>query len=180
MGFSPLAYPNTRQTFFVSALAVAPASGKSMISLETTTANIVLRLHAIQLYNVQSGAVVGVNAQFDLTRFTSHSAGALLTVTSNDTLNSLSSGATARTGATLVGEVATPLRSWFVNLDDISAGAAQNQGLGSLFGQNWQFLSDATMQPPTIRQNQGLSIRCATATVVGTVNVALLFTQDTN
>lgn len=102
---------------------------------------------------MQSGAVVGVNAQFDLTRFTSHSVGTLLTVTSNDTLNSLSGGATARTGAT---------------------------GLGSLFGQNWQFLSDATTQPPTIRQNQGLSIRCATTTVAGRVNVALLFTQDTN
>ena len=99
---------------------------------------------------------------------------------SNDSTNSLSLGVTARTGATLAGEVTTPLRSWFVNLDDISAGSAQNQGLGSLFGQNWQFLSDFTIQPPTIRQNQGLSIRCATATVVGTVNVAFLFTQDTN
>lgn len=180
MGFSPLAYPGTRQTFFVSALAVAPASGKSMISLSTTSTDVVLRLHAIQLYNVQSSAVVGVNAQFDLTRFTSHAAGTALTITSNDSTNSLSVGATARTGATLTGEVTTPLRSWFVNLDDIGAGAAQNQGLGSLFGQNWQFLSDFTVQPPTIRQNQGLSIRCATATVVGTVNVALLFTQDTN
>lgn len=177
MGFSSLAYPGTRQTFFVSAMAVAPAS---MISLETTSANIVLRLHAIQLYNVQSGAVVGVNAQFDLTRFTSHAAGSALTIASNDSINSLSVGVTARTGATLTGEVTNPLRSWFVNLDDISAGAAQNQGIGSLFGQNWQFLSDLTIQPPTIRQNQGLSIRCTTATTIGTVNVALLFTQDTN
>lgn len=51
----------------------------------------------------------------------------------------------ATIATTLVGEVTTPLRSWFVNLDDISAGAAQNQGLGSLFGQNWQFLSDALL-----------------------------------
>lgn len=65
MAFSPLAYPGTRQTFFVSALAVAPASSKSMISLETTSANVVLRLQAIQVYNVQSSAVVGVNARPD-------------------------------------------------------------------------------------------------------------------
>lgn len=180
MSFGSLPYLVTRETFFTSALAVAPASGKSMISLSTTSANIVLRLHAIQVYNVQTGAVVGVNAQFDLTRFTSHSAGTALTITSYDTLNNLSVGATARTGATLVGEVTTPLRSYFVNLDDIGAGAAQNQGLGSLFGQNWQWLAIENMQAPTIRQNQGLSLRCATATAVGTLNVAFLFSQDTN
>lgn len=67
MALSPLAYPGTRQTFFVSALAVAPASGKSMISLETTSANIVLRLHAIQVYNVQSSAVVGTKSTWFLT-----------------------------------------------------------------------------------------------------------------
>lgn len=151
-----------------------------MISLANTATNLAIRLHAIQVYNIQGSAVVGINAQFDLTRFTSHSAGTALGPVTYDTLNALNAGVTARTSATLVGEDVTPLRSYVMNLDDIGAGAAQNQGIGSLFGQNWQWLAIENMQAPTIRQNQGLSLRCATVTTVGTLNVAFLFTQDTN
>ncbi|TXH47902.1 MAG: hypothetical protein E6Q97_26135 [Desulfurellales bacterium] len=106
MSFSTPPYAPSRPTFFVSALAVAPGNGKSMLSIENAAGSgRILRLVAVQTYNVQTTAVVGVNARFDLVRFATHAAGTLLTAATNDTTNSLSTGITARTDATLTGEV---------------------------------------------------------------------------
>lgn len=149
MSFGSSPYLIPRQTFFVSALSIAPASGKSMISIANASSGVVIRLHAIQVYNVLGAPGVGVNAQFDLNRFSTHSGGTALTPVTYDTQNVLSAGVSTRTNATLVGEVLAPLRSYFVDLDDISAGSSQNQAIGSLFGQDWQPLAIENLQPPT-------------------------------
>lgn len=165
-------------TFAVSVQATA-LTNASLLSLQllpgaTSTA---LRLVSVFVYNAQTAAIVGVNAQFELRRFTSTTLGTLATPVSYDTQNSLDVFAVARTGATIAGEVVTPLRTWFFNVDEILAGAASNQGVASALLQMPPPLSPL-QQAPTIRVGEGLHVKCVSTSTTGLVNVSFVFTQE--
>lgn len=165
-------------TFTVSTQATA-VTNASLLSLAllpgaTTPA---LRLVGIFAYNAQTAAIVGVNVQLELRRFATASLGTLVTPVSFDTQNSLDVFVVARTGATVVSEVVTPLRTWFFNVDEILAGASSNQGVASALMQVQPPLS-TLQQAPTIRVGEGLHVKCVSTSTTGTVNVSFVFTQE--
>jgi hypothetical protein len=165
-------------TFSVTAQA-ATLTNASLLSLSLLpgTGLQAVRLIGIYIYNVQTTAVVGVNAQFELRRYSTDSLGTARTPVSYDTQNSLDAFVITKTGATIAGENINPLRTWFFNLDEILAGAASNQGVASAVMQLPPPLSPL-QQAPTIRVGEGLHVKCVSTSTTGTVNVSFVFTQE--
>ena len=165
-------------TFAVTASA-ASLTNASLLSLSLLpgTALQAVRLIGIYIFNVQTTAIVGVNAQFELLRYSTDAAGTACTPVSYDTQNSLDPFVITKTGATIAGENINPLRTWFFNLDEIAAGAASNQGVGSMLMQLPPPLS-LLQQAPTIRVGEGLHVKCVSTSTTGTVNVSFVFTQE--
>lgn len=165
-------------TFSVTAQA-ASLTNASLLSLSLLpgTGLQAVRLIGIYVYNVQTTAVVGVNAQFELRRYSTDAAGAACTPVSYDTQNTLDTFVITKTGATIAGENVNPLRTWFFNMDEILAGAASNQGVASALMQVQPALS-TLQQAPTIRVGEGLHVKCVSTSITGTVNVSFVFTQE--
>ena len=165
-------------TFSVTAQA-ASLTNASLLSLSLLpgTALQAVRLIGIYIFNVQTTAIVGVNAQFELRRYSTDAAGTACTPVSYDTQNSLDPFVITKTGATIAGENINPLRTWFFNLDEIAAGAASNQGVASALLQMPPALSPL-QQAPTIRVGEGLHVKCVSTSTTGTVNVSFVFTQE--
>lgn len=165
-------------TFSVTAQA-ASLTNASLLSLSLLpgTSLQAVRLIGIYVYNVQTTAVVGVNAQFELRRYSTDTLGTPRTPVSYDTQNTLDAFVITKTGATIAGENINPLRTWFFNLDEILAGAASNQVVASALMQMPPPLSPL-QQAPTIRVGEGLHVKCVSTSTTGTVNVSFVFTQE--
>lgn len=159
-----------------SAASLTNASLLSLSLLPGTSLQAV-RLIGIYIFNVQATAIVGVNAQFELRRYSTDAAGTARTPVSYDTQNTLNAFVITKTGATIAGENINPLRTWFFNLDEIAAGAASNQGVASALMQVQPALS-TLQQAPTIRVGEGLHVKCVSTSTTGTVNVSFVFTQE--
>lgn len=165
-------------TFYVLSAATAPALNKSMLSLAVSAGSSrKVTLRDIFIVNTQTAAIVGVNTEFQLFRFATHTVGSLLTAVAYDTLDSLSGTVTCRTGATIAGEVATPLRQWYLCGDESVAGAATNQGV-QLYSQFAPALGLANYKQPIIRGGEGLHIKCITNIAVGQWGIGVVFTED--
>jgi len=168
----------TASTFYVLASAAPPGLNKSMLSITVdpgSTRKVTLR--DIFIVNTQTAAIVGVMTEFNLLRIASHSVGTLLTPAAYDTVDALSSTVTARTGATVVGRVATPLRQWYLCGDETVAGAASNQGTHVL-SQFAPTLGGVNYKQPTLRAGQGFSIECLTNIAVGVWGIGCVFTEE--
>jgi len=166
-------------TFAAIAIADVPGNNKSMISLVNTGASVV-KIREIKLKNVQNTSVTGVVVDFGLRRITGHSAGTLLTPETHDTNDSLAGTITARIGSTVTGESATQLRKWEMSSDEWGVGTADSEADIHSLAELFPFYSDymRDVKPITIRQNQGVTIKCQTNTIVGSFDILILFTVE--
>lgn len=168
-------------TFTVWSLATATANNKSMISLVNTTGSTVaLKIRAIRMINTQNTAVTGVVVDINGYRCTSHSGGTLLTPAVMDTSDTLNSSLTVRTGATIVGEVTTPLIHLDLSTDEWGPGANDVEATDHTF-QSLHFFYEHKypMKPITLRANEGFTLKCVTNTTTGSYDIQVLFTQET-
>jgi hypothetical protein len=168
-------------TYTAYAESVAIGNNKSMISITNASDSTVLvKIREIKLINVQTAAVTGVIADFKMFRCTSHSAGTSITVALHDTNDTLSGSVTARTGATISGEVTTTLRRWQFGSDEWNVGtqdAESDQHAIAVLTPAYQ--SYPKMKPFMLRANQGITIKCVTNSTAGSFDCMISFTVET-
>lgn len=165
-------------TFSVVAENIVVGNNKSMIAIQNTGTSVAV-LREIWIINDQTTAVTGVAGQFRAHRITSFSSGTALTPVANDTNDSLPSGISVATGATIVGESGL-LRAGTWSTDEWGPGTADVESADH--GQ--QQVEPFWKQTPSgkglvVRQNQGIHVRFATNSTAGAFNLRLIFTIST-
>lgn len=164
-------------TYYALADNVAFAANKSMISLYNAAGSgKLVVLKKLYLINVQLAAVTGVAVRQDFRRFSAvHSAGTIVTPTSNDSANpAIPAAITVRTGATVTqGGLLFPLV--FSN-DEVGA----TQAFPSVqlqAGINW-LPEGSEVQEVRLREGEGVNVQNITSTVVGSFAYMFVFTLD--
>ena len=160
-------------TYYALADAVGFAANKHMISLYNASGSgKLVVLKKLCLVNLQLATVTGVAVRQNFSRFSAvHSAGTLITPTSNDSLNpAIPAGITVRTGATLTaGSLLFPLT--FAN-DEVSA----TQAFPSV---PLQWLPEGNeVQEVRLREGEGVTVQNITSTVIGSFAYMFVFTLD--
>lgn len=168
-------------TFTAYAESVALGNNKSMISVANQSdSTVIVKIREIKIINVQTAAVTGVVADFKMFRATSHSAGTSVTVSKHDTSDTLSGSVTARTGATISGEVtAATLRRWQFGSDEWGVGtqdAESDHHATAVLIPAYQ--SYQKMKPYMLRANEAITIKCVTNSTVGTFDMMISFTVE--
>lgn len=169
----------TFATFIVNATSVVPASNKSMVSLLNAGGSAVkVRIRDLKIINSQVTGVTGVTANFDLFRFTGHSAGTSITPLAYDTSDSLNGSVTSRTGATITGETSL-LRRWVWSTDEWGTGPMDVESTDHTF-QNFfpAYAPDRFTKPITLNAGEGIHIKFTTASTVGGWDFWITFTQE--
>jgi hypothetical protein len=167
-------------TFTVLTQAVATANNKSMISLLNASGSTVkLKLRDFRVINTQNTAVTGVVVDLNLYRCTGHSAGTSLTPLAFDTTDTLNSSITARTGATIAGEVTSALLhldlssdEWGPGAQDVETNDHTQQSLHSFY------YTRQKTKPITLNAGEGLTLKCITNTTTGSYDIQVIFTQE--
>lgn len=160
-------------TYYALADAVGFAANKHMISLYNASGSgKLVVLKKLCLVNLQLATVTGVAVRQNFSRFSAvHSAGTLITPTSNDSLNpAIPAGITVRTGATLTaGSLLFPLT--FAN-DEVGA----TQAFPSVL---LQWLPEGNeVQEVRLREGEGVTVQNITSTVIGSFAYMFVFTLD--
>lgn len=164
-------------TFSVSDFDVAVANNKSMLAIQNTGTSVV-RVREIWIINDRTTATTGVAGEFQVNRITSFTGGTALTPVSYDTADSLPSGITAATNATVAGE-GSILRRGRWSTDEWGPGTADVES----FDHALQNIEPFWKQTPngkalTIRQNQGIHVKFATNSTAGSFTVRMIFTTE--
>ena len=168
-------------TFAILANDIALANNKSMLSiLNTGTAVICVR--EVWVINTRIAAVTGVAGDFQIRRITGHSAGTDLSTTPgflpHDTADTVPTGLTARTGATVAGEAAGPLHRRVWSTDEWGPGTLDNEGYDHGVQNALPFYrSEHPKKPITLRTNQGISIRFNTNSTAGTFDIVAVLSE---
>ena len=171
-------------TFTVVGSAVASANNKSMLSIFNADASMKVRVHAVYLVNVRTTGVTGVIITFELRRIgtSAPTAGTDLTATVEqfDTADALDADVTVRTGATVTAESTKLLWRGLWSSDEWGAGPADSesaahadQTMFPMWGKH-----NGTTKPIILRQNQGITLKCATNTTTGLFDVLVVFSQE--
>lgn len=168
-----------RATFSVVAPAVVLGNNKSMISIVNVGTTVVTRVIAVYVVNVQTTAVTGVVGTFELRRITGHSAGTLLTPGTMDTSDTLDADVTIRTGSTVAGEGSLLHRALF-STDDWGPGTADVESADHVIQTMFPVFRrlDSTAKVPTLRQNEGITIKFATNSTAGVFDLVAVITQE--
>lgn len=190
LGIAVRPIPYVPQTFVIHADNVAIGNGKSMASIfNAGGSSVIVRVHRIRIFSVQTTAVTGVMADFGLRRITAHSAGTQLTTAGaaagliypHDSTNSLDSSVTARTGATVTESPAFNIDNWLWSSDEFGTGTADAETAEHTSAQliaAWE-AKDGT-QPYILRAGEGLHILQSTNSTNGTFDVFFMITQESN
>jgi hypothetical protein len=157
--------------------AVVPAANKHHLSiLNATGSGAVVKLRKLFLVNLQTAAITGALARFDLKRATAHSGGTQLTPQAVDSTNApLPAGVTCRTGATSVTEGAL-LFPYMTLTEETPA----TQALNVTFFQQFQniFLESPELQELTLRPGEGFTAKQITSVTAGSLGWIGAFTVE--
>lgn len=169
-------------TFAVVARNVQILTNKSMISiLNATGSGKKIKLRELRIVNAANTALTGPIATFSLFRMTGHSVGTSLSEVSYDSTDTVSASVTSRTGATITGEEANPLRHWEWSSDDWSGGAQDvesNDHTIQVFGNLLK--QEKGCKPVTLNAGEGATLKQETVSLVGTgtFDIHMVFTQE--
>jgi hypothetical protein len=176
--------PRTQEevSYAVSAVGVTLGNNKSLLSIHNAQNGTIVRVHSVWLLNVQTTAITGVVATFELRRLvgTAPTGGTNLSTTGVEELDTNDptpplSGITMRTGGTVVGESTKLLRRVVWSTDEYVVGTLDTEGFEHasqaqtpLWGKGF------TTKPIVLRTGQGLTVKCATSTTIGQWDVFAL------
>lgn len=134
----------------------------------------ILRVHGLWLVNLQVDAVTGVGVRFEVKRIATLSGGSAITARPADTRNAaLPSQVSIATGAT-IGEGAF---LWaFTILNDEVANASVFPANVGMMGENLIKRPVDWLQPITLLEAEGITLKQITATAVGQAGVLSVFT----
>jgi hypothetical protein len=164
-------------TFSVVFPAIALANNKSLLAIQNTSTSTV-RIRKIYLVNTRAAAATGVVVDYRLLRIESFTGGTAVTIHKMDTPDTLPSGITAATGATVASE-SSLYRQSFWSSDEWGPGSLDTEGSDHSVQEliPW-YKVDSYEKPITLIQNQGVHIRCATNTTAGEVTITVVFTVE--
>jgi hypothetical protein len=168
-------------TFLAIADRIVPAVNKYILTLFNTLTTRKVVVQRIFVYNWQVAAVTGTLLEYELRKITARTLGATVTPISYDSADTLTSGITADTTSTAVTDVAGAaglLRRGF--------SSGEETKFGGLTLENMLSVDDVIAcvydkkdgcKGITLRQNQGISVKCITGTI-GSMSVVMLFTDE--
>jgi hypothetical protein len=171
--------PDEEPVFKATALNVVCGTSKSMLSLQNVTGSrIICRIHEIWVKPTQTSAVTGVATSFKTFRISTHSGGTLVDSVAYDTNDVSSQSITIRTGATVTGEATQVLDRFMSSSDEWGPGTLDTEGMDAAFARHFPVFKRADKcKPITVRQGEGVHIKCDTTTTVGTFDFAFLYSQ---
>lgn len=172
--FSPATY-----VAFVTGSVIK--TNKSMIALFNSSSTSIVKVKRINLLNIQVAAIVGVVSEFRLHRITTSSigtSGQFVVPVSYDSQDILPAGITLITSGTVT--ESTFLKRQFLQTDESVAGGGTDLDLLVAFMQNTNpFYSEMPFSKQLIlRQNEGIHVRHATASILGNFDIEVLFTVE--
>jgi len=170
----------TPKTFVVLVTGSTIALTKSMVSLHNASTERTVKVQSIRIINAQSASITGIQAQFQLLKITSHSAGVNLFYDAFDSIDTIDARITAKTNATITGEAVRPLMRRYWKSDEFTPATlippTFELALQNLF---YSYEAKPGLKPITIRPNEGLSLKQITASALGSFDVELIVTEDT-
>lgn len=166
-------------TFVAVACPVTLGNNKSMISILNTSTTNIAKLRELFIVNDQTTAVTGTICQMRLLRMTGHSSGTSVTVGLHDTTETLDSGITVRTGATISGENATLYRQWKFSSDEWGVGSTDVESMQHIQHVTKPlYRTEINTKPIVLRQNQGIHVKNITNTTAGSFCLVAVFTVE--
>lgn len=170
-------------TFTAVATDTAVSNNKSVLSIVNASGSTVTaRISAIYLTSVQTTSVTGVVGNFELRRITNHSVGTAITaIETMNTADSLNSSITVRTGSTVTSESANLLWRSVFSTDEWSVNSAiDTAAMGHLLSTMFPIWkkADNDNKPIILNANEGLTVKFATNSTVGTFDIMVVFTQE--
>jgi hypothetical protein len=184
---SVMTQPREYPTFIVSATNIILGNNKSLLSLHNASASLIYKVQEVWLINALTTAVTGLVCNFELRRLagnaptggTDLSTSGLETFDTSDATIPLTSF-TARSGGTVAGESTKLLYralwssdEWGTGSSDVESHAHTQQSLMPLWSRK-----DPNLRPIVLRQNQGVTIKCATNTILGLWDVFATVTLE--
>jgi hypothetical protein len=164
-------------TFSVVSTATTVGNNKSMLAIQNTGTSVV-RIREIWIINDQTTAVTGVAGSFQVLRIASFTGGTSLTIGAFDSTDTLPSGITAATGATVSTET-TLLRQGVWSTDEWGPGTADTESFDHAIQNTEPFWKQTPGgKAITIRQNQAVHVKFATNSTAGAFNIRLIFTTE--
>lgn len=164
-------------TFSILASAIAIANNKSMLAIQNTGTSVV-RIREVWIINDRTTPVTGIAGIFQVTRIASFTGGTTVLPVTFDTADTLPSGITASTGATVSGE-SDILRQGVWSTDEWGPGTLDTEGLDHALQQIEPFWKQTPNgKALTIRQNQGIHVKFATNSTAGDFNIRIVFTVE--
>lgn len=165
-------------TFFLYTANVAVGNNKSMVSLYNGQSGSILCIREIRIVNTTITAATGVVAEFELRRITGHSGGTALTHESADTQDTLSANITGKSGATVTGESANKFMDWHKSTDDWGSGTLDTESMDACMQNIPSYRSMPEEKPITLRNGEGVTIKCATNTTAGVFDIMIKYTVE--
>jgi hypothetical protein len=169
-------------SFSATASAVELGYDKSLIALYNgNNAGKILRIREIYVVNsCCNDAVYGVVAAIELRRIAGLSSGTPIVPQSNDTADNLANNIVAATGGTVSGESSAFIRRWNMSTDEWTPGILTVEAVQATLQTYSPIFSrrDIEMRPLTLRNGQGLTVKCVTNTTAGVFDVVVCFTQE--
>lgn len=166
-------YNVAEPTWYVWSGATALAANKHHLSILNTGAQ-VIKIRKLFLVNAALAAVTGVGVQYDIKRITACSGGSAITAQIMDSGDTALSSVTILNGPTSVTEGAV-LFPWYTNNDEIGlTGGFPQATIQSLFSLVPEGLE---IKEPVLNQNEGLTVKQITSTVIGSVGVLAVITK---
>lgn len=172
--------PLERPTYSVTAPNIVPGNLKSMFAIKNTGTSIV-RIVEIKIVNSLNTAAIGVICTFGVYRISSYTNGLAFVIPSYDTADSFTFGTiSCHSGATVSGESAEVLHQCTWSSDEWTVGSQDVESADHTLQQLipfWEQKANGT-KALTIRQNEGLTIKCITNSTVGSFNISIIFTTE--
>jgi hypothetical protein len=160
--------------------ATTIANNKSMAAIANTHASRLVKVWRIWAYP-NATTVTGVMVNFQVRRFTTLSGGTAITPIAHDTANvSVDlTNVTTVTNATITSP--TVLFGCMFSSEEVTVSGATNNHLLSFypFCLIWDAgVGDSSVEPITLRQNEGCDLLCATNSSAGNFDVIMEFTVE--
>lgn len=165
-------------SFTVLAKDVLFAQNKAMISVWNADATVVVRVYRVWMLNNQINPVTGVLTNVELRKFSAHTGGTALTPTPHDSTVTLPANITAATNASFTATSMYRRVLWSTDEPITTATAMTLDEFETFMPINciWsQGYADSTVEPITLRQNEGFGV-VATGAFVGQADLMLEFT----
>lgn len=159
------------------------ANAKSMLGIINAHATRLVKIWRVWVVpspTVPVSAVTGIMVNFALRRLATLTAGTAVTPVAHDTANT-SVDLTSITTVT-GGTAGTPtvIFDWMLSSEEIVVSGATNNNIACFYplALAWDTTGDSSIEPITLRQNQGFDIQCVTNSTAGNFDCIIEFTVE--